>query len=80
MIFSTTAKCIKAGFVEGRSGEESAGVRADRAWRLTAGLYAPGSFRKHKGQVRSMFMNSFSTSADTKEALKGTPELLTDGW
>ena len=53
---------------------------ADRVWRLTAGLYAPGSFRKHKGQVRSMFMNSFSTSADTKEALKGTPELLTDGW
>ena len=27
-----------------------------------------------------MFMNSFSTSADTKEALKGSPELLTEGW
>jgi len=27
-----------------------------------------------------MFMNSFSTSADTKEALKGSPDLLADGW
>jgi hypothetical protein len=34
------------------------------------------SFREHKGNVRSMFMNSFSTSADTKDALKNHPDLL----
>mmetsp|Transcript_64628 Transcript_64628/g.94655 ORF Transcript_64628/g.94655 Transcript_64628/m.94655 type:complete len:535 (-) Transcript_64628:67-1671(-) len=38
------------------------------------------SFRKNKGNVRSMFMNSFSTSADTKEALKANPDLLQEGW
>jgi len=27
-----------------------------------------------------MFMNSFSTSADTKEALKANPDLLQEGW
>uniref|UniRef100_A0A7S4UUR8 UTP--glucose-1-phosphate uridylyltransferase n=1 Tax=Guillardia theta TaxID=55529 RepID=A0A7S4UUR8_GUITH len=37
-------------------------------------------FRKTKGDVRSMFMNSFSTSADTKDALKGHPELVQGGW
>jgi len=38
------------------------------------------SFRQNKGNVKSMFMNSFSTSADTKDALKGHPELVGDGW
>lgn len=38
------------------------------------------SFRKNKGNVRSMFMNSFSTSDDTKAALKEHPELLKEGW
>jgi UDP-N-acetylglucosamine pyrophosphorylase len=38
------------------------------------------SFRKHKGNVRSMFMNSFSTSDDTKEALKAHPALVGEGW
>jgi len=38
------------------------------------------SFRKNKGNVRSMFMNSFSTSSDTKEALKAHPELVGEGW
>lgn len=33
------------------------------------------NFKKSKGNVRSMFMNSFSTSADTKSALKGYPEI-----
>ena len=38
------------------------------------------SFRENKGRVRSMFMNSFSTSADTADALKEHPELLAQGW
>jgi UDP-N-acetylglucosamine pyrophosphorylase len=38
------------------------------------------SFRKTSGMVRSMFMNSFSTSADTKAALKDYPELIKEDW
>eukprot|EP00285_Hemiselmis_virescens_P009799 CAMPEP_0173392112 /NCGR_PEP_ID=MMETSP1356-20130122/18764_1 /TAXON_ID=77927 ORGANISM="Hemiselmis virescens, Strain PCC157" /NCGR_SAMPLE_ID=MMETSP1356 /ASSEMBLY_ACC=CAM_ASM_000847 /LENGTH=541 /DNA_ID=CAMNT_0014349833 /DNA_START=21 /DNA_END=1646 /DNA_ORIENTATION=- len=38
------------------------------------------SFREKKGTVKSMFMNSFSTSADTKAALKAYPELVSEGW
>ena len=37
-------------------------------------------FKEHKGDVRSMFMNSFSTSADTRAALAAYPALLGDGW
>jgi UDP-N-acetylglucosamine pyrophosphorylase len=38
------------------------------------------SFRKTSGSVRSMFMNSFSTSADTKSALKDYAELISGDW
>mmetsp|Transcript_17429 Transcript_17429/g.34836 ORF Transcript_17429/g.34836 Transcript_17429/m.34836 type:complete len:550 (-) Transcript_17429:324-1973(-) len=37
-------------------------------------------FAKNKGDVRQMFMNSFSTSADTKEALKGHPSIIAGDW
>jgi UDP-N-acetylglucosamine pyrophosphorylase len=37
-------------------------------------------FKTHKGDVRSMFMNSFSTSADTRAALAAYPQLLGEGW
>jgi len=38
------------------------------------------SFRKTSGNVKSMFMNSFSTSADTKAALKDYGELTAGDW
>ena len=37
-------------------------------------------FKKNKGNVRSMFMNSFSTSADTKAALAKYPEIIKGSW